>query len=295
VRSIDEALGLKVMAPLLDHVRRLLEPELVRGLADPERFDRASQELRLNAVETVPAAVAAAAERAGFAGSTSSLQSSMLLDLEALLALRDVVGDEMGEDGGASTDRAAPLREALADPAQWASSLVRLVARRLGDLEGPGRGRERASARYLNWYLGSLLVEALQSLGVDWVTARRTMDAVEVVITNDGELPDPESNPGALSSLFEDSAGARAAGINTYEAVRWLHRESFERLVRQFVVASSVNAVVAQAGSATERVVRICTASRKLVEAAQECGYRVDDLVGRVDDGHRSGVPESCG
>ncbi len=94
VRSLDEALGVRVMAPVLDPIRRLLETSTLRDLAAPVTSVDAIARLRESAAEEVDAVVAAAAERAGFQGSLTAVEAAMLTDLEALLALAPLVGEE---------------------------------------------------------------------------------------------------------------------------------------------------------------------------------------------------------
>jgi hypothetical protein len=216
----------------------------------------------------------------------------MLSGVEALLALRDEIGRRArGEEPG-TAEGPGPLVSFPANPAEWAAALMWIVAEGLGRLEGPERSRQRARARFESWHLGSLLTEVIEALEADRSTARRTTSAIEITLATDGDSH-LQGDPGHFAPILEDRAGSRAAGINAYDGFDWLHRESFESLVRLMAATASVRAVVNEPESAREKVAGFLAASRDLVADAESAGYRVDVFLGAPDDNPRPGAPES--
>ncbi len=279
VHSLDDALGVRVMAPLLDPIRRLLEISILRDLAEPEALVDATIRLRKSAAEEVEPVIAAAAESAGSRGSLTAVEAAMLTDLEALLALAPLVGE--AAPGPELIDEAgmAPLGDALARPEQWAAVLMWIVARHLGRLEGPSRGGERARVRYLKWHLASLLVEVARELGLTEDAARALADAVELMISSDGLDAAMPGSSHEIAKIFEDPTGRRFLAVNTYEEVEWFNRERFSDLVGALCASASIRSVTADPADAVEGVSRACDAARLLIAAAEASDYRVVDFL----------------
>ncbi len=304
VRSLDEALGVRVMAPVLDPIRRLLATSTLRDLAAPVTSVGAIARLRESAAEEVDLVVAAAAERAGFQGSLTAVEAAMLTDLEALLALAPLVGEEAPGVGLVGDTALAPLGDALARPEQWAAVLMWIVARHLGRLEGPGRGSERARVRYVKWHLGVLLGEVAKKLDLAEDAARALADSVELMIAEDGRDPALPVSPEALAGVFEDPAGRRFLAVNTYQGVEWFNRERFADLVGAFCAAAAIRSVTADPAEALEGLARACDAARLLLAAAETSDFRVVDFLGSLnpdpdrdadtdaDAGHTTDRPE---
>ncbi len=285
VRSVDEVLGVRVMAPVLDPIRRLLEITILSDLVTPEASVDAGARLREVAAEEVAVIVAAAAERAGFDGSLTDLEAAMLTDLEALLAIALLVGQPASRVEGVDDAAMAPLGDALVRPERWAAVLMWIVARHLGRLEGPDRGRERARARYVNWHLGLLLGEVAQKLGVPEDAARALADAVELMILSERRAAAMPASPGELAAVFEDPVGRRFLAVNTHREIVWFNRERFVDLVGALVAASAIRSVVVDPADAVEGVARACDAVRLLIAAAEASDFQVVDfLAGRNAD-----------
>ena len=288
VRSLDEALGVRVMAPVLGPIRRLLDVSTLRDLAVPETSVAATARLREIAVQEADAIVAAAAEPAGFKGSLTAIEAAILTDLEALLALAPLVGEPALGFEVIDATAMAPLGDGLARPERWAAALMWIVARHLGRLEGPGRGSERARVRYLNWHLGLLLVEVAQKLGLTEDAARALADEVELMISADRRDAAMPSSSEEIAAVFEDPTGRRFLAVNTYQEVEWFNRERFSDLVGALCASAAVRSVTADPADAIAEVARACDAARLLITAAEASDYRVADFLAGSD---RDSVP----
>lgn len=278
VRSVDEALGVRVMAPVLDPFRRLLEITTLRDLVIPDTSADAGTRLREVAAAEVAAIVAAAADCASYRGSLAAVEAAMLTDIEAVLALASLVGQPQGGGDGIDETVLAPLAGALARPEHWAAVLTWIVTRRLGRLEGPDRGRIRARARYIDWHLGSVVVEVAQQLGVVEDAARALADVVELMIVAERRNATLPTSPCELAGVFNDPVGRRFLAVNTFREIEWFNRERFGELVGALVAAAAVQSVTANPAAAIEGVAGVCDAARLLVAAAEASDFRVEEF-----------------
>jgi glycosidase len=283
VPSIDEALELRQLAPVVDPLRRLLSPRVLEGLASPAHRVAAVSELGELAVAEVASVVAAAVAHLRLDVSTVPHQLAMLNDLEAVFALAGLV-DRIS--AGLPFDGDPELRalaDALREPQQWAALLSWVVTRRLGRLEGDDTLGERARRRFRGWQLGALLDDALGALQLPEGTGRSTATAVELMLAAERWLlpcADSHDAPRALlEALFADPVGRRFLGVNLHEGVRWFNREAYLELISGLLVAGSVRAVTETPDKAIESVTARCRVFEELEEAAIAAGYQVDDLL----------------
>ena len=283
VRSAEEALALRIMAPVLDPLRRFLEASIAVDLSSAELAIETITRLREAAAREVGAIVAAAAEHLACGQFPAAVEAAWLTDIEGLAALAALVGEKPDGVGGVDDPILAPLREALARPEGWAMILTWIAARHLGRLEGPDPSGKRARARYAEWHLGTVPVEAIQSVGVSPDRAHPIADAVELMLTTDERPAEMAAAPGRLADVFEDPVGRRFMAVNTHRDVEWFNRERFADLVRGLCAGACVRSVTGDSADVFEDVARACHWAKQLLAAAEASDYKVLEFLSGPD------------
>jgi len=290
VRSLDEALGLRIMGPVLDPLRRLLAIWTPRDLAELEGSADQDSRRQADAAAEVEAIVSAAAELAAGRPSIAPLEAAMLTDFESLRAVASLVGEPADEEGDIENSTLAPLRRTLSRPEWWTAIVTWIVARHLGRLEGPDPSGIRARARYADWYLGPLLIEVLNGLGLSEDTARPIAGAVELMLDSGGRSAEMPASVDELSDLLKDPAGRFYLAVNTYNDVEWFNRERFSDLIGGLCTAACVRAVVAGPDDAVSGVIRACNRARRLMAEAEASEFRVGAFLSNADAEESAGA-----
>jgi hypothetical protein len=284
VRSVDEALGMRAMAPILDPIRQLLDVSILSGLAAPDISVDAIARLRERATAHVDAIVAAAAQRAGFDHSVAAIEAELLTDLEAALSLAHLVGAPVTAGvEGIDDASVAPLRDTLARPESWAAVVLWIVVRNLGRLESRDQASAHTREMYRSGHFGLLLVEVVQKLGLSEDAAHVLADTVELMIdatTRGGAEP---TTPRELADIFEDSVGRRFLAVNTHREVVWFNRERFSQLVGALCAAAAIRSVTADPANAAEGVVAACEVANSLNRSAERSDFRVAEFLVRSE------------
>ena len=291
-RCVDEALGVRAMAPVLGPLRRLMDASVLRGLADPEEAETAATRLRDTAVTEVAELVAAAAKVAGYDGPTSAIEGAILNDLEAVLALSEHVGKRPARVDEEVDSPKELLLEAAASPQRLAAVLVWIVARHLNRMDG--RDRESAAEGTLldRWHLGAVLAEVEGLLGLTDDAARWAVRAVELLSAAPKWNEDAPVLAGDFLEAFADPLGCWLLGVNTYRGERFFNRERFQDLAYLILLTGAVRTVTEDPLSAPEGLSRRRDAVQSLLVEAEASGYRVEEFLAGFEEATDRSDPE---
>jgi glycosidase len=279
VWSVDDALGRLVMAPMLDPVRRVADPELLRRLASGAAD--AAHDLRARAVEEVPRLAKAAVGRAPGEWDIELLERWILTDIEAVLELgRGIRGtDDIGDDHERGD---SILAVAFDDAAVWLLLVGwALVRRLLSPGDGEASSPHDRPDRFEAWSVRAELEELLEMLGRDHRQAQREAALIGLVMAANGWHEDEVDVAAGLSDavigVIESPTGSRHLQVNRYGGELWFDREAFEWLVVG-LVGSAASAALASGGTAAD-IEALGESGRKLRDSAAVAGYRVDGLI----------------
>jgi glycosidase len=282
VPSIEDALGQLVLSPVLEPLRSILAEPIVRGLAFPDSADEASAELRKVASTEVAVYLEAVARQAGSGAPRAEIERSILVDLEAALALPQLVASsELGEtrvDGAA----ARLLGEALENPQGWLILLSWILVRRLGELSERDDVRELSRSRLEEWHVGSALADLTQSLGATRDDARRAVAAIDLMIVGGGRESGVGQDAAALVEIFASPAGQRFLGVHRYGDALWFNREAFMELVRWMMTTAAVAAIADGKEEVRLRIDEIQRAVDWIVSAGEDSGYQMEEFLESV-------------
>jgi hypothetical protein len=290
VRSVDDALGQMVMAEVIEPVRRLLSMQLMGRLAGPSTLAEAADELRTIWSAEIEGLFSAAAEIAEDARDPSAVESAVLTDVEALLgiAAHAQPEPEADEEGSAIARDGAVVPPP--DGSGWATALLWILVRRLGELSKEQQPRPAAAARFEEWHLRSALIDLLLESGATEGASRRAALVLELLLVCDSRAEVPEGEEPGLADFFEElfnsDAGQQFLGVHLFDEASWFNREAFEELAGWLALRASVDAVAGADSDARERVLEISGEYQHLVDAAKDAGYRFVDFLGaiRADD-----------
>jgi len=282
VPSIDDALGQLVLSPVLDPLRRLLDRSVLNGLSSPVESEEAVTALLRSAGTEVAACLEAAADRAEVEDGRAEIERSILSDLEAIVAVMEIVrGSGVEGEGGARVN--SRLVEVLARPSGWATVLVWILVRRFGELGTLEGANVSARIRLNEWYVGSTLADVLGDLGEDRGAARRHVAAVDLMLASAGwekRSGDPASGLRDLvAEVFANPEGQRFLGVHRYDDVLWFHREAFEELAGWLMVTAAIDSVTGDSGASTKAISDLGRTVGRLLVAAERSGFRVSDLL----------------
>jgi len=169
-------------------------------------------------------------------------------------------------------------------PATWATLLGWLAGLALAGVLGPD------AARGHGWFdrlsLGRTFADAARGLGLDEAAAWWSVETIRHLLARPGEAAlaaPPAERPGRLvRAWFADEELARWLGVNRYEGVAYLNRESFEEALGWVAVlvavAGDADPAVPDAPAARD-LVDAWRLARRLESDAAEAGYQVGKLV----------------
>jgi hypothetical protein len=292
VPSIKEALGQLVLSPVLEPLLRILAEPILQGLASPEGGSESGAELRKVSSTEVAAYLAAVAERAGLEAPRAEIESSILTDLEAALALPQLVASWKTEDTEVEVGAARLLGENLESPEGWLILLSWILVRRLGELSEREDVRELSRSRMEEWYVGSALADLAQSLGGARDAARHAVAVIDLMIGGGSRAPEVGRTAAvlvdSLVEIFASPRGQRFLGVHRYGDALWFNREAFTELVGWMMTTAAVAAIAGGAEDVRSRIVEIQRAVDSVDSAGEEAGYRLSEfleLVRLVGDG----------
>jgi glycosidase len=264
--------------------RRLAERLEGRGVAS---LEDALRELELAPVHAALRSALASASRERLAGLVHAVA-----DATGTTGDRDTVVE-------AATSLVAGVTEAvagIADPSQRASLEAWAVWSRLGLLPPGADAGATSRAWFDELRLAPVLVTSLRDRGLDEGASWWAAERVGVLLA----LPLPSDVGGGpavrprrlLEAWLERAALRRFLRVNAWEGVEYVHRESFEELVAwtERLDRLDVAGEVSGAGGASDRTaagassararrpVERSVVARRLLEAAETGGYRVDRI-----------------
>jgi len=279
VPSIEDALGQLVLSPVLEPLRRILAEPIVHDLAFPDNADEASAELRKVASTEVAVFLEAVARQAGSGSPRAEIERAILVDIEAALALPQLVASS--ETGETRFDGAAArlLGEALENPQGWLILLSWSLVRRLGELSERDDVRELSRSRLEEWHVGSALADLAQSLGATGDDARRAVAAIDLMIAGGGREFGVGQGEAALVEIFASPAGQRFLGVHRYGDALWFNREAFIELVRWMMVTAAVAAIADGKDEVRLRIDEIQQAVDWVVFAGEDTSYQMDEFL----------------
>ena len=280
VPSVEAAVSMRAMAPILGPVRRLLCEPVLHWLA---KGDEASgDELRRRASTAVGEFLEAVGEREEAFDGSALLEGLILSDVESLLMLNEFAARATDEESAHASEDDELERSAL-----WATLLMWALVRRLGD-----NGGASARHRFKTLNLDLLLTEAYESLGLAGDRGRRAAAAVDLMIASDGwdteDLGPQGGGAGFLTEVFGNEAGRIFLGVNEHNGETWFNREALEELVVLMLIAASVDAIVEDGPDAPQRLAADLRVIDGMKATAAEAGYRVGeflDAIGMPEDG----------
>jgi glycosidase len=190
-------------------------------------------------------------------------------------------------------ERAAPVIEMLDDPSQEAALRLWVLLSPLGSLPAGAPVGATSRAWYEELRLAPVVAEGLRGHGLDEAGAWWAAERVRTLL----DLPLPSAvggRPGTVPLRLVDAWLAHPAvrpfiRVNAWEGVEWFHRESFAELLDWMDRLERLQTVEAE----PRTPVRASAVHRRLAEAAEAAGYRVDGL--REDLAANRGAPSSTG
>ena len=271
-----------MLSPVLTPLRRILAEPIVHGLAVPDSADDASAELRKVASTEVAVYLEAVARQAGSRASHEEIERSILVDLEAALALPQLMASS--EPGEKRVDGAAArlLDEALENPEGWLILLSWILIRRLGEFSERDDVRELSRSRLEEWHVGSAVADLAQSIGGTREDARRTVATIDLMIAGGGRESGVGRGAAALVEIFASPAGQRFLGVHRYGDALWFNREAFMELVRWMMTTAAVAAIADGKEEVRPRIDEIQRAVDWMVSAGEDSGYRLNEFLEKI-------------
>jgi len=279
VPSIEEALGQLVLSPVLEPLRRILAEPILLALALPDSASEASAELRKVASTEVATYLAAVAWHAGSGASRTEIERSILVDLEAALALPQLAASWGSGEAKVEGTAARLLGEALGSPEGWLILLSWILVRRLGELSDRDDMRELSRSRLEEWHVGSALADLAQSLGGSREDARRAVAVIDLMIAGGGREFGVGRDAAVLVEIFASPSGQRFLGVHRYGDALWFNREAFMELVRWMMTTAAVAAIADGAEDVRSRIVEIQRAVDSVVSAGEDSGYQLNGFL----------------
>ncbi len=191
------------------------------------------------------------------------------------------VGDRDAVVGLAVARSAAaePVAAGIEDTSEAAALRAWALLSSLGSLPAGAAVGPTSRAWYEELRLAPVVAEALRAGGLDEAGAWWAAERVRTLL----DLPLPSSLGGPAATLLARLVDAWLAHpavrpfirVNAWDGVEWFHRESWEELLAWM---DRLERALAPAEAGARRPVRRSTLLRRLGDAAEASGYRVDRL-----------------
>ncbi|OGO59179.1 MAG: hypothetical protein A2V85_14170 [Chloroflexi bacterium RBG_16_72_14] len=207
---------------------------------------------------------------------------------EAVERVVAAVGEATGTDGDraavvdlvvARFEAAEPVAASIEDPSQAAALTVWTLLSALGSLPAGAPVGATSRAWYEELRLAPVVADALRARDLDEGAAWWAAERVHTLL----DLPLPSSMGGPAATLPARLVDAWLAHpavrpfirVNAWEGVEWFHRESWDELLAW---TDRLERVLTPPEARVRRPVARSVAARRLAEAAEASGYRVDRL-----------------
>jgi glycosidase len=220
--------------------------------------------------EILPAVVdlaAAVAARVGCDPELDSVVGAVRRDLERGLRLSEMDG--------------APGR-VRDDEGWWAVVLTWLLVRRLGEIASDPRPGQLVSAWFDEWCIGRVIERQIARLDLDIDDSPTVATAIRLLLTLEGWWSGGDDDPVDLHELMgrlaRDLLGRGFLGVNLHDGVEWYRAEAFDALVGYLWVVATVESWPDPLPSPA-----VAKALARLADAGKGSGYRVADLLDRLD------------
>ncbi|MDI6735424.1 MAG: alpha-amylase family glycosyl hydrolase [bacterium] len=140
-------------------------------------------------------------------------------------------------------------------------------------------GYERQSASWLNeWLLGKIVRHTFTELGCDGYTAGRETHLLGILTTwHNGFDSAPK-----VKAMLDDPKVAAYLNFNWHQDTLWLSKEALEELMYWLFVASVVHIIVSNKKGWQTKVIKCYKMVIKVLESAEELGYRVEEMKGVI-------------
>jgi glycosidase len=205
-------------------------------------------------------------------------------------------GDVEGtvERVAASARASLPVVETIGDPSQEAALRLWALLAPLGSLAPDAAVGPTSRAWFEELRLAPVVADALRGRGLDeaaaWWAAERVRVLVDLPLASQvgGRLDDRA--PRLVEAWLENPAIRGFLRINAWDGVEWFHRESWTELVAW---SDRLERVVTPLEERAVRPVERSAIARRLLEAGEASGYRVDRLREALASGVAPGTSSS--
>jgi glycosidase len=221
---------------------------------------------------SVDALVAAVADATGTAGDRAAVAAAVLALVKA----------------------AEPVATGIDDPSQAAALRVWALLRPLGSLPSGAAVGATSRAWYDELRLGAVVADALRGRGLDEAGAWWAAERVRLLL----DLPLPSSIGGRagdrelrlVDAWLADPVVRSFLRVNRWDDADWFHRESWLELVAW---ADRLERALTPAEARVKRPVERSVLERRLAEAGDASGYRVEGLREALAGGSTAGTAKS--
>ncbi len=294
VASIEEELEIVRLTPVAHAYRRVVDADRMKYLAGAAKTpDVAGIEQALDELESHLQAMLEAIQRHARAQADADMDVCHKI---ARAVREDVV-------------RLVAMREhgvVLDDDARFSSMLGWLLSRRIGEAATAESDRpadhELTSRIWLTrWRLGDELQAAFRGFGLDNQQAWQAVMQVKLMMAHrglfapsanaclpasDSELPVPQ-----LRALFDDPDARALLRVNQHDGATYFNKEAFDSLVAVLHAAAAFDRRDVQSSTSAlpgESTAVGSPTVQALIRAAEESGYRLEDLLGVPMPGYRT-------
>jgi len=194
----------------------------------------------------------------------------------------------------ALAERAEPVIASIEDPSQEAALRIWALLSPMGSLAAGAPVGPTSRAWYEELRLAPVVADALRGHGLDeagaWWAAERVKTLLDLPLpsTVGGRAAD---RPARLVEAWLKHPAVRPfIRVNAYEGVEWFHRESFDELLAWM---DRLERISGETPATARLSTRPSALARRLDEAADASGYRVDRLRDMLAEPGRSGPDAS--
>jgi glycosidase len=265
--SVDLALIELEHRDVLGPLAELVAADGLRALIDAAAGERDDAAALGGVLDGLVGAATAVARCFDHDGDPDDLVRAVRRDLERALAL--------AKTGGTDPPQASQT-------GWWASLLVWLLLRRLGDAIGPAGPGSKVAGWFDEWRLDRIVAREAAGLGLDPDASLRVAERVRLLLELEGwwvALDDGAVDPGPIvASLLARDPGARFLGVNVYDGVTWYSAEALSELVGWLRAVATI-----EGWSEPSLADEVDEALARLESASAGSGYRVTALLARLE------------
>ncbi len=289
VPSIDEALKETFLQPIHQALKELVNADTFRRLMDARLTHPRGRLNQALLQETEQKTLHLLQEIEQFTGMTAddaALAGEMRQELEALLKLPLLPSRAAWSKAAKYRAVAEYLTVNLNDDAfVWGCLLGWWCVHSLGRVAGEADAEGQSRSWIDEWLLGKVLAGALQDLGVNGPAAWKAVAVIKVLTSHQRwlatEAPDTAKRARQiLETLLRDSEVQQFVQVNRHQDVLWFNKEAFEQMLWWLALAAGIQATAFRTATKAKEEMLVChEIVQQLLEAAQESGYQVEELL----------------